>query len=179
MSFLEYLQSRSDQTKSKIITSVVIILIIVLGSFWLFNLKGITRGDLLPSGEEQGSVLSATNRISIESMETKNDKRYLYFKIENNTSDILNFAPMDKITLNVGSELLKLENIVDRQRMPFVKKVLSNQTLYGILIFPNFEGKTGTLTFDNMYFESNQSQIFKETSTVDFSKLKPLEELRS
>jgi hypothetical protein len=179
---INYLQTRSYQARGRMLAAVVAILVIGLGAVWVNGIKerlgGLTREDLLPE-EQSGSVLSAVNYVSIEAYEDKGDKRYLHFKVENDTPDILSFSTREMITLEIGEEKINPESVINRQGQPFVVKVLSHETIYGTLIFRKFEGKKGELQMDGMFFEQNQGVIFRQTMEIDFQKLKPLQELRS
>lgn len=128
---------------------------------------------------DNGTVLSATNYITIESYEEKGDKRYIYFKIQNNTPEILNFAKKENIAFQIGKESVIPESVTDRQQSSFVTKVLSNTTLYGVLVFNKLDGTKGNISFDQMFFENEPNNLFREMIEVDLNKLKPVEELRS
>ncbi|HYC79701.1 MAG TPA: hypothetical protein VEC17_01595 [Candidatus Binatia bacterium] len=178
MSFLQYLQSRSEQTKKRITTVVIIISVLVLGSVWLSGLKSLGKEDLVPQNE-QTSVQTEINHLTVESREKKGDKEYIYFRIANNTPDILNFSMISEVKLTVDNQQLLPEEITDRQGRTFVRKILSNTTAYGIMIFPAFEDSKGTLVVDNLYFENEPENLMKESMEIEFDKLQPLEELRS
>lgn len=173
--FLEYLQNLHPASKIKILVVAGAVAALGMSSIWLSNLQSQFGDEVVPTG----SVLSATNRVQIESTEVRDGKRYIYFKIENETQDILNFAATDKITLFVNEQETKPETVTDRQNVPFVKKILSNTTQFGTLVFPEFNDDKTLLILDGMYFETNPEQIFKETIEIDFDTLKTVEELRS
>lgn len=178
--FLERLQSLHPTHKSRILVVVAIISTISFGSMWVNNIKnelvGIDTNELIP---QSGTVLSATNYVTLESTEIKNDKRYLYFKVENNTDDILNFSTPEKISMNLGDGEVQPEEIYDRQQTLFPTKILSNTTVYGTLVLPTTDGEAGTIVFDDLYFETSPDQLFKESMQIDFETLKTVEELRS
>ncbi|MBX4187562.1 MAG: hypothetical protein KW793_00310 [Candidatus Doudnabacteria bacterium] len=177
---LQYLQSRSPQTKNKILFFTLSLVALALGSIWISSLKthfgGLTKEDILP---EAGTVLSAENYVTVEAADEKNDKRYIYFKVENHTTDILNFPNTEQISLKVAGQEIHPEKILTRQDQSFVVKILSNTTNHGVMIFPEIEKSEGELKIDRMFFEQNPTNIFRQTIEVDFDKLDSIEELRS
>jgi hypothetical protein len=179
-SLLERLQGLSHSTKSRIVTVAVLISLLVLGGLWIndtkHNLSGIDNSTVLP---DLGNVLGATNYIAVESYEEKGGKHYIYFKVQNNTPNILNFSKIENIKFEVGNQTLTPQSVTDRQQSSFVTKVLSNSTIYGMIIFEKFDGDSGELKFNEMFFENDPNNVFRESIEVDLSKLKPVEELRS
>ncbi len=176
-----YLRSRSPEAKNRIMVSVIILAVVILGALWVNNIKKEVSA-LNPPGEvADASLVSTEERIVIEGMETILGKKYIYFKVKNNTNDILNFSPIEKIQLESNrGEVLRPEKILGRQDKIFIKKVLSNSEEFGILVMPDFEqDRYIRAVFDGMFFEQQQDKVFKETLEVDFSKLTPLQELRS
>jgi hypothetical protein len=178
--FLERLQGLSRAAKSRIVFSVATLALIGLGALWANDVKnnliGIDKNSFLPAN---GTVLSATNYVTIESYEERGDKRYIYFKVQNNTSKILNFSKQEKVNLEIDHQTIAPDTITDRQQSVFANKILSNSVIYGTLIFSEFEGSKGTIVFDEMFFEDEPNSLFRESIEVDFKKLKPVEELRS
>lgn len=169
----------SHAAKVRIIVGASAVSLVVLGSFWLNdtknNLVGMDTNSIIPTG----IVLSANKHVTIESYEERGDKRYIYFKVQNNTGDILNFSQTDKITFKIDRQSLVPVSVTERQGSPFVSKVLSNTTVYGTLVFDKFEDTEGVLIFDELYFENQPSNVFQESIEVDITELKPVEELRS
>ena len=64
------------------------------------------------------------------------------------------------------------QQLTDRQGSAFVKKVLSRTQNFGILTFSAINSEEGTLTFDQMFFEKNPQQFFKQILDLEFDKLK-------
>jgi hypothetical protein len=180
---IEYLRSRSSQTKGRIFSITVLVAALGLGYFWVngikYNIGGFKDMGISLNPSDEGQVLSAVNHVTIESTESREGKKYLYFKAENNTSDILNFPTKENITLTVNGEGISPDAVLDRQLQPFVLKVLSNTTDYGVMVFPDFDADEGDLSVDGMYFEQVPEKVFKQDIYLDFEELKPLEELRS
>jgi hypothetical protein len=180
-SILNYLRSRSPEAKNRILTATVLVTIIILGFFWINgiknNLGGLDSEDLLPQNRAEASN---TNYVQIEAIEDKNDKTYIYFKVSNNSSDILGFPEVGGITLNKNDKNVVAEQLINRQDQIFVKKILSNTTEFGALVFSKFEhtGK-GTIYFDGLYFEQTKNKPFMEAKEINFKELKPIQELRS
>lgn len=150
------------------------------GSLWVNTVQkelvGLDTSDITV---REGTVLSATNYVTIESIETRDDKKHLHFKVENTTSDILTFSTLEGITLAVDEKQIQPDGLFDRQQSKFTPKILSNTTVYGTLVFSSFDGEEGVLSFDNMYFETRPDATFKESLEINFELLKPVEELRS
>jgi hypothetical protein len=179
-SFLERLRGLSHPAKSRILVGAVIVSALAFGSLWVNetrkNLVGMDNSTPLLN---EGSVLSANNYITVESYEDRGGKRYVYFKVQNNTPEILNFSKKESIKFEIGKQSSTPESVTDRQQSSFVTKVLSNTTIYGTLVFNGTDGTKGKITFDEMFFENQPNNIFRETLEVDLNKLKPVEELRS
>ena len=69
--------------------------------------------------------------------------------------------------------------MTDRQGQLFVEKVLSNTQNFGILVFDNLEAESATLTFNQMFFEQNPTQILSQKFELDFKKLQQDSNLRN
>jgi hypothetical protein len=178
---LNYLRSLPLETRTRVMWLIVTILVIGVGSVWVSSLKG-RLGDVstdLVVTPDSGSVLSASTYVTVEAMDKKDGKLYLYFKINNDTSDILSFSSREQITLSYKNKTVYPESMSDRQNQPFVKKVLSRTTNYGVMVFPDPDTQEAEMTFDAMYFEQRPEYTFKESSKIDFDKLNKLGELRS
>jgi hypothetical protein len=178
-SFLDRLQGLSHSAKIRVILAVAVVSIAGLGAIWAKDATSIFSSIDPESIIPNGSVLSATNYVTLEAFEESDGKHYLHFRVQNNTSDILNFPKSDLISLQINGRTVHPEKVTDRQQMPFVSKVLSNSTVYGILEFGKLDGNGGILEFDEMFFESQPSNVFRESVEVDLSDLPPVEELRS
>lgn len=66
-SIINYLQTRSTQTKNRIMITAVITVALVLGSIWINGitdrLGSLTQEDIMP---DNGQVLSAVSYVTIE-----------------------------------------------------------------------------------------------------------------
>ncbi len=179
---VSYLQTRSYQTKGRILAAAIAVTMIGLGTVWINNLKhkfaDISTPDLNLSSLQPGQVLGASNFITLEATEVREGKRYIYFKVENNTDEILNFPSKDKISLKVGNQTLEPEAVQTRQQQPFVVKVLNKTTNFGVMVFPEFKEDKGELTIRELNLEQ-KNEFSQQTIKIDFDKLNPLEELRS
>lgn len=178
---MEYLRSREPHVKNRIVIVVVALAGIGLTSAY-FNgiqkqLASIEGQELIPN---TGTVLSATNFITVEAAEKKDGKTYIYFQVKNDTSNIMNFSSKEKISFQSNGNSVNPEKIANRQGQAFVTRILSNTQEFGTLIFPNLDSDRGTLNFENMFFESETGEkTYNQSVEVDFGKLRPVEELRS
>jgi hypothetical protein len=102
----------------------------------------------------------------------------IYFNINNPTNDIINFATTDNIKLLVNDAKLNPLRILDRQKKPFVSRILSHTQNFGILYFNPTSADFGTLTFSDLFFEKKPDGLFKEEFNLDFQALNKPEELR-
>jgi hypothetical protein len=179
--FIHYLQTRPDHTKRTIIVGVSALMIMGMGTLWAQSLQRqfAMQDQQAEGGEVAGSILVSEHRIRIEGKEEKNGKTLIYFRLTNETSDIINFSSNGKITFQSGNEYVSPEKVTDRQGQEFVKKVLSKSTEYGVLVFPGLDEARGTLTFDGLYFEQDPTKVFMEQHRIDLDQLRPLQELRS
>jgi hypothetical protein len=161
---------------------VAAVALLGLGATWINTIQsqlgGLDRDDVIP-GIVAGSTLSAEHRIRIESAETKDGKTSVYFKVTNETSDILTFSDKESIKLETDEGDYGPEAIQDRQNTEFVKKILSGSTVYGVLVFPEIKGGAAKITFDQLYFEQAKGSVFREVEEINLNELKPIEELRS
>jgi|GEM_PF-5288055 len=178
---LEYLRSRSHKTKSLMIAAGGAVAVLAMGSIWINSVQSQLGG--LTETEEEGEIagieVTTGNRISIESAQAKDGKTEFYFKVHNETPDIMVFSPNDQITLRLGDNEVNPEKVLDRQGGDFVKKVLSGSTAYGILVFPQQDSRIGSIYFDDIFFEQNKGTILKEVINVNLEDLGPAVKLRS
>jgi hypothetical protein len=176
---LERLRSLHPSHKIKIIAGVGAIVLVGLTSAWTSSVKQkLANIDSAPI-EQAGSVLSASNHITLESSELKDQRRYVYFKVLNPTADILNFSKPENITFQHKSGATQIFSLTDRQQSTFPQKILSNTTVYGVAVFEETSVTEGNIIFDNLFFENSPSVMFKESIFVDFDTLKTIQELRS
>lgn len=178
----EYLQTRSDRTKNRIILFVVILAALGFGYLWINSLSGnfgdLSADSIIPKGDS-GAEVSTQKFISLEAKENKDGKTYIYFKIENPTDDILNFSATDDIFIRTESRDIEAEKITNRQNQEFVRKVLSKTTNYGVITFPQLTPAESIIIFDIMFLEQNPNNIFKEELEFNIENLDEVGELRS
>lgn len=177
--FITNIQNRPYETRVKILWGCVVIIGVGLIALWVFDIKRqnnqLNTSDFLATFKQQESE----HYFAAEWAEEKNDKLYIYFKVTNNSKDILNTATLENIVYKTSAGDKAPEKILDRQQQPFVKKVLSNTENYGTLIVPMTADKTAEVVFKNIFFESSPGQIFSETLKLDIEKLKQTNPVRS
>jgi len=182
---IEKIQKKPYESRLKILWSVVAICAVVLLVLWIFNIKNTFQNldgkSLLKS---QPTVSGATPEIKIpivgvERVETKNNELLIYFNFDNQTDEILSVPKLEDIKLTYNDQVLNPSKITNRQNEPIVQKVLSKTQVFGILTFAKANTEEATLTFDHMFFESNTSQMFKQTLELDLTKLNSNGKLRN
>ncbi|MBX4205091.1 MAG: hypothetical protein KW788_02810 [Candidatus Doudnabacteria bacterium] len=160
--FITNLQNKPDHIKNRIFWSTSTIAAVFVVSVWFINFKhqvqNISGGSVLNLGS-QTSNAAAPHYTKIDRTEIKNGKLLIFFTVINDTSDILNFSAASDIKLNGTAP----SQITDRQGLAFVKKVLSHTENQGTLSFDDTSAKSGSVTFDNLYFEQSPDVIFSET----------------
>ncbi len=160
-----------------------VILIVV----WVLNLKS-TFNSVDPKsliGTSSGatttnnSVLTKVSYAQVERIEQTSLTFKIYFNVNNTTDDILNFSTLTDITLQVDGQTYAPKQLLDRQGTPFAQKILSHTQDFGILVFGPIAGDRGTLTLDNMSFETANNSTFKQELNLNFSDLKNSLKLRN
>ena len=181
MNYINRLQNLSYKTRVRILWGTAAIAAIALIAVWSFNLrsdfKTVNTGDLL--GDTATGAQTQNKYVKVERISTDDQGLRIYFSIENPTDEILNFSPVDAINLEFGNAGIKPLSILNRQDQPFVQKILSHTTQFGILVFGPIEAQKATLSFGNLFFENSTQASFKETLELDLDKLNKQEELRS
>jgi hypothetical protein len=178
--FIEYLQSRSEGTRNKILWGASTVATVLVVFIWGTNLNHQLRSiSGVSTTTTAPSQISAPHYIAIESAETSNGKLNIYFSVKNDTSDILNFSQNSDIVLSVGNKTFKPKSVVTRQNQKFIQKALSKTQSFGILTFENVAGTSGQLSFDNLFFEQNPQNLFKEVLPVDLKKLNQTPSIRN
>jgi hypothetical protein len=181
--FIKNLQNKPDHIKNRILWSTSTVAAVIVVTIWFTNFKhqiaNISGSDILNINSTAQSQESAPHYLAVENAQETNDALIIYFNVKNDSSDILNFSGDTDISLTIDGNKLTPTKITDRQNQAFVKKVLSNSQTFGILTFDKPQGKSGELTFDNLYFEQSPETIFKETLKFDSSKLTPPQNIRN
>jgi len=172
------LQNKPAHIRQRLALGLTLAAGLIVGVVWLAQIGQISfsKSDLpqFPIND----ALNATNRTKVEWAETTDDKIFIYFKISNETSDILNFPPAETIRLAADGQAAQPESITDRQRQPFVKKILSQTTAYGLMTFPKITSGRGELTIDEMSFENSPTTFIKEVIRINLEELSKPESTR-
>ncbi|MGE5297543.1 MAG: hypothetical protein ACM3KM_00020 [Acidobacteriaceae bacterium] len=150
---------------------------IAILAIWYFSLSGSVN---LMGGEKQNENISrpvGNKYVKVDWAQKLDGNLEVYFKVKNDTQNILNFSNKDQVTLKYDDTRSQASKIEDRQGQEFVKKVLSNTEVYGKVVFPDVgDTKKLVLDFDNLFFETDPNNSFIEEVTIDLSTLQePLE----
>lgn len=182
--WLSNLRQKPYKVRLRILWITIGVVGLILLALFALSLKNqiaqLGNKPLLPELDNKGaSSFESTNQhITVESVQTQNNIFKIFFKVENKTDDILNFSKAEDIKLQVDNQTLAVIRITDRQNKPFVQKILSHTSNFGVVYFPPVEALEGLLTFDSMYFERTPTTLFKETIELDFIELSKSQELR-
>ncbi|MBI4363488.1 MAG: hypothetical protein HY545_01415 [Candidatus Doudnabacteria bacterium] len=178
--FLTQIQNKPYETRVKILWLTTLIAGVLLAGIWLMELKSTI---IAPSRQEQqtenNNTQIAQKYISVERTEVSGETTKLFFSVNNDTGDILNFSTINDVHLNFDQSGIKPAKLLTRQDKPFVAKILSHTQEFGILVFTGSLSDIGELTFDQLFFESHPENIFKETISLDFDELMKAQELRN
>ena len=120
-----------------------------------------------------------SNYITVERAEVAGQNLKIYFNFNNTTNDILNISKLTDITFNIDNQQTNPTQMLDRQGQTFVQKNLSHTQNFGILVFPNPHATTGTLTFNQMFFEQTPDKILTQTIDIDLKQLEQSTKLRN
>lgn len=176
---LNRIQQLPFETRYRILWISGIAAAAILIGIWIVSLKAeINRLDSSEFIPSLGQIRHEQKYVKAEWTEISANKLLVYFKVTNNTNDILNFAQTDNIKLQVKDREIAAENLTDRQNRPFVKKILSKTENYGILIFPRIDADEGNLLVDQMYFEMKPDQAISEKLELNFKDLNQALQLR-
>jgi hypothetical protein len=180
MSLIKNLQDKPDHIRNRIFLGSSAVVVVAVVSLWFISFKhqvqNISGASLTTSLTQNLSQNSTAHYLAVDGADDSNGKTVIYFSVNNDTSDILSFSQNDDITLSVDGKDYKPSSLQTRQQQAFVQKILSNTQVFGIATFDVSGKSDAELTFDNLYFEQNPSNIFKETLDIDFGKLsKPVD----
>lgn len=114
---------------------------------------------------------SAPHYLSVSAKDSSDGKLLLYFSINNDTADILNFPQASDISLTIYGKKYNPDKITDRTGNEFIKKSLSHSQAFGILSFSGVPNGSGEITFNNLYFEQSPGSLFSETLPLNIAKL--------
>jgi hypothetical protein len=182
---LEKLQKKPYETRIKILWGTVIICGVILLLVWMLSLKNVFSNVdsksliKVPVTQTQTSPGTSTEFVAVERVEQTQTSLKIYFNINNPTDDILNVSKLNNVSLTEKNNTTQPKQITDRQGQAFVQKVLSHTQNFGILTFSGTNASSGTLTFDQMFFEKSSDKLFSQTLNLDFNKLNQESNLRN
>jgi hypothetical protein len=179
--FLENLRNKSYQTRITILYGTVAVIALIVVGGWVFSLK-----NNLKSLNQTAQISGATAKpvtvtyASVERAELVGSILKVYFNFNNQTNDILNISALNNIILQINNTTLNPTSITDRQGGKFPAKILSHTQDFGILVFSNFSNDDSnlTLTFDQMFFDQDNADIFKQSIDLNLKKLENPTNLR-
>lgn len=177
--YIAELQQKPLHIRMRVLWATTAVVAVLLVALWGITLKSELNhlGGNTPA--PQPIPQTAVKYIFVERAETTKNSFLLYFRINNDTSDILNFSKLTDIKLTANGNSINPSKITDRQGQNFVQKILSHSENFGIMIFPLNSAADGSIVFDNLYFESHPETSFKETLNLNFEELNKPQELRN
>lgn len=174
------LQKLPLATRVRILWITVAVIAAALVGIWVWNLKAqvsrLDKDNLLPAFNT--SITQGQKTIRVEWTETKDNRLKIYFKVNNNTNDILNLPELSQIKLMTKEKEMSAESVLDRQNKNFVKRVLSKTENYGVLTFPKIDEDKATVYFNQMYYEMRPNESFSEQLELNFKDLNQAPQLR-
>ncbi|HEX5429966.1 MAG TPA: hypothetical protein VFX17_02685 [Patescibacteria group bacterium] len=180
--FIKNLQDKPLKTRNRILLAGSSVAVVLVVGVWFTSfrkeIKNINVSDI-SSSITQTVADSAPHYLSVDSAEVSGGNLLIYFSVHNDTTDILNFSTAADVKLTASGQTYTPSKVTGRTQAPFVQKVLSNTTEFGILTFDTAASGSGTIIFDNLYFEQSPDSIFKETDNLDLSKLPKPDEVRN
>ncbi len=175
---LAKIQEQPYEVRVRIAWTVGIVMAVILFGLWIFStqrhiqkLDGISLPDFNPSNTN--SIQGTQNYMSLEWIEETDKEFKVFFKANNNTSNILSFSKAEDITLTADKDVLHPKFVQDRQGTAFSVKILSNTEKFGVLIFEKTKTlpKDVELKFDNLYFEVGDEAPFYQTIPINLKAL--------
>jgi hypothetical protein len=182
--FLNELQNKPYETRVRILWVTVGVIAVAIFIIWVMSVKSDiskldTKNLLTIPTQSTNSNQTAVNYVNIERAEVAGQNLKLYFNFNNTTDDILNISKLTDITFNIDNQQINPTQILDRQGQTFVQKVLSHKQDFGILVFLNPHATTGTISFNQMFFEQTPDQKLTQTINIDLKQLEQLTKLRN
>lgn len=178
--FIKNIQNKPLKTRLRIIWLTTGVCAVALVAIFIYNLKSELNsidGDPLVIDKPENKE-STSNYTTAERADFAEGSVQIFFKVNNNTDDILNFSKLEAIKLIADDKTIEPTKITDRQGKPFFAKILSHTEVFGIITFPIGNAESGTLTLDDMFFETRPESIFQQEIDLDFEQLKKSQELR-
>lgn len=174
---IKQLQHKPYQTRLRILWGSVAVAAIILISLWGYSIKHRFDNN---SSQENTTVLPTIEQkyVKIERVETVPSGLKIFFTVNNQTTNILNFSGPNEIKLAIEGKTVNPSGVFDRQSKPFVQKILSKTENFGTLVFSGVQADVATLSFEDLYFEHQPEKIFMESHDLDLEELKTKQELR-
>ncbi|MEO8065997.1 MAG: hypothetical protein ABI643_04070 [Candidatus Doudnabacteria bacterium] len=178
-----HLQKQPYDTRVRIMWGTVGIVAVILFVLWVLNLKStishLDTSDLIKSGATQAASIAQVSYAAVERVEISGNILKLYFNFNNPSDDILNISKLSDISILVGGKQVTPTQMTDRQGQQFVRKVLSHTQNFGILTFPETDGNSAELSFNQMFFEKTPDQVLSQKIDLDLKKLQTKANLRN
>lgn len=177
---ISQLRQKPYQTRIKILWTTTAVAGLLVLAVWGVSLKSeINKLDgqkLLPEINAQQE--NDKKFVEVERVESSGNAFNIFFRVKNDTNDILNFSRAEEVTLQARGTEISPNQISDRQNKQFVQKILSHTENFGVLVFPPLNSDSAELTFKDLYFEKSPETIFKEVLELDLDELKKDQTLR-
>lgn len=180
--FLHELQNKPYETRIKILWGTTTVIALLVIGTWAVTIKDKVGNagpiSLTPPSESRGNQIESSY-ITIERAERVSNGLRIYFNVNNPTDDILSFSKPEQIEIKLQAGNKKPLNVLDRQGLPVLQKILSRTQVFGTLIFEDTEETEAQLVFDNMFFEKSPDQTLTQTIELDLKALIQNSEVRN
>ena len=180
---IDNLQKKPYATRVKILWGSIIVVALILVLVWILGLRStighLDTADLIKTPTKTLNNSTPVNYGQVEWAQSDAGGLKIFFNFNNQTQDILNVPALSNISLDINGSAVTPIKITDRQGNPFVQKVLSHTQNFGILVFPRTPDGTGSLTFDQMFFELFPDRLLSQEIDIDLKKLEKTGKLRN
>lgn len=181
--FITKLRHKPYETRIRVLWSTTAVLGIILLVLWGYTLKSeignLNGTQLLDLPNLDLSQDTPPKFIKVERIEETATVLKIFFSVNNDSADILNFSSVEEIELSANNTTYQPVQVLDRQNKPFVVKVLSHTENFGTLVFPPVNSDLASITFKDLHFEKQPETIFQETLKLEVAKLKKDAQLRN
>lgn len=183
--WLENLQNKPLKVRVRILWVVCLAVAVALIAIWSLSIKaqikniGNDKNNKDNSSPVSEQPENTVQYIAVERVEDQGNSLKIYFNVNNNTNDILNFSKMEDIELKLNDQTKNPLAVRDRQGNAFVGKVLSKTQVFGIITFDKVQEDSATLTFGQLFFEKHPELILKQSLDLNFKQLKLEQNLRN
>ena len=181
--FVKNLQNKPEHIRNRIFWVSSFVAAVLVVSLWAINFKhtiqNIDGRSVLGALTTIQSQAAANHYLALDGAEMKSGKLLVYFSVNNDSDDILNFSAPSDIALNLDGNTYNPVSIQTRQNQPFTQKILSHTQTFGILTFDSPKSTSGDLTFDNLNFDQSPANIFHETIGFDLTNLSKPQSIRN